>query len=143
MISNKALVRYLSLTVLWILGAITAYKFDIGALQLYFIITILIAILVNMRSSKTASKDSKDISEYSAYSVFNPGCQPLLGDLRADQLDAELRNDALNAPQPGGRVSAKPSSSAKPVDNHGQLLEKLRREAREEQLRARKKKSVG
>ncbi|CAE8589152.1 unnamed protein product [Polarella glacialis] len=41
-------------------------------------------------------------SEYSAYSIFNKGHRHLLGDLRAEQLDAEQRGDQYLARYAGG-----------------------------------------
>lgn len=45
-------------------------------------------------------------SPYSAYSIFNKGCQYLLGDARPDQIDKQLRGGpAIPSATPEGRAA--------------------------------------
>eukprot|EP00435_Cladocopium_sp_Y103_P045083 s891_g12.t2 len=53
--------------------------------------------------------------EYSAYSVFNRGQKHLLGDLRAEQLDAEQRGNHLAGPTDGGLIAPGVEAEDKPV----------------------------
>lgn len=55
-------------------------RFDSAVISLAIIVVIF---------SNLGSNDSK--SSWSAYSIFNKGCQYLLGEARADQLDKQIR----------------------------------------------------
>jgi len=63
-----------------------------AAVQLYLALSVLVAIVTHLMWGKYTPREEGQLS---AYSVFNPNAQSLLGDLRADQLDAELRHDPL------------------------------------------------
>ena len=52
--------------------------------RVFIIFSVLLGIYFNLGSRRPGS--------YSAYNIFNKGFKHLLGDLRGDQIDAELRN---------------------------------------------------
>ena len=52
--------------------------------RVFIIISVLLGIYFNLGTRQPGS--------YSAYNIFNKGFMHLLGDLRGDQIDAELRN---------------------------------------------------
>ncbi|KAF8821279.1 hypothetical protein IE077_002209 [Cardiosporidium cionae] len=63
------------LFVLWIIAVKILGK-------IFFILSLIVSIFINLSSR---------VDGYSAYSVFNPQLRHLLGDLRADQVDQEMR----------------------------------------------------
>ncbi|CAN8075940.1 unnamed protein product [Agarophyton chilense] len=79
-------IRILALIV-WLGGAYIAVTFDIGALQLYIIATVFYIILTNLGERRIGP---------SAYSVFNRNCEPIMGQLTAQQFDNEVRRRAVN-----------------------------------------------
>jgi Uncharacterized conserved domain (SAYSvFN) len=55
--------------------------------RVFIILSVLVGIYFNLGSRRPGS--------YSAYNIFNKGFKHLLGDLRGDQIDAELRNKMI------------------------------------------------
>lgn len=67
----------------WLVAAAAAAKFEPAAFQLFVALTIFVIIARNLGERRHG---------LSAYSVFNPGCQSLLGQINAEQFDAEIRH---------------------------------------------------
>lgn len=67
----------------WGAGAYLSTRIDPGAVQLYVTLTIFILIARNLGQRQGG---------LSAYSVFNHGCMPLLGQLRPEQFENEIRH---------------------------------------------------
>lgn len=63
-----------------LVAGVVATKFDAVMIS----VAIIVAIFSNLGNSSLSSP-------YSAYSIFNKGCQYLLGDARADALDRQIR----------------------------------------------------
>lgn len=78
--------RRIAFAALWLVGAFLSVKFDVNALQLYLILTVFFLIFTNLGKRRTGP---------SAYSVFNPNCQPILGQLSAEQFENEVRRRAV------------------------------------------------
>lgn len=74
------------LLIVWIAGAYLCGRVDPTAVQLYITITIFVLIARNLGNRRDG---------LSAYSVFNRGCMPLLGQLRPDQFENEIRHRPL------------------------------------------------
>lgn len=63
-----------------LVAGVVATKFDAVMIS----VAIIVAIFLNLGNSSSSSS-------YSAYSIFNKGCQHLLGDARADAIDRQIR----------------------------------------------------
>ena len=64
------------------LWAYVAYLFSFD--RLFIIATVLLVIFLNL--------GTRQVEQFSAYNVFNQGYQHLLGDLRGERIEAELRH---------------------------------------------------
>lgn len=71
---------------LWLYLCRVASQTDPAAVQLLLALTAAVLIATNMGTRSRAA------GELSAYSVFNPNHMPLLGQLRAEQFDQEIRH---------------------------------------------------
>ena len=80
-----------SIIAFWLIGAIL-FKFD----SVYLTISIIVYVFFNLGERRPG--------QYSAYNIFNKGYQHLMGDLRGEQIEAELRNQVAL-----GGVQQKPS----------------------------------
>ena len=78
-----------------LLAVVIYSRFDAAVIS----ITIIIAIFSNLGTST---------SGVSAYSIFNKGCQYLLGDSRPDAIDRQLRGNQNNA-GPNQEISISPN----------------------------------
>lgn len=95
-------------------------QLDAVAAQLYVTITLFVLLVSNL---------GKRLDGPSAYSVFNEGCQALLGTMRAEQFDNEIRRRPIDIDQPeqvtaGG--SGGPGLGSGP--GHDDVLAQLRAE---------------
>ena len=76
---------------LWLLLTYYLIKWEQAAGQLFIVVSIFILIYLNTN----VRKEGEEFQGLSAYSVFNPNCEALPGTLSGQQLDAELRHDAM------------------------------------------------
>lgn len=67
----------------WVLGLVLCARTDPAAVQLFISVTIFVLIVRNLGQRRDG---------LSAYSVFNKGFMPLLGQLRPDQFENEIRH---------------------------------------------------
>uniref|UniRef100_A0A7S0ZK60 SAYSvFN domain-containing protein n=1 Tax=Timspurckia oligopyrenoides TaxID=708627 RepID=A0A7S0ZK60_9RHOD len=127
------IIKYSIGFMVWILGGWLIVVYDSVVLQLYFIFSVFGMVVYGLCTSKARNPD-----ELSAYSVFNPNCQSLLGDLKAEQLDSEIRHDPVNDPSNRNHLNFK-SRSENQMDEHERLLEKTRQIAISNQMKSRRK----
>jgi len=81
---------------LFLLLAVVLSRFDAAVIS----IALIVAIFSNLGTSD---------SEYSAYSIFNKGCEYLLGDARADQIDKQLRGGGVRRDTPNEPADPNPN----------------------------------
>eukprot|EP00918_Siedleckia_nematoides_P098528 GHVU01215580.1.p1 GENE.GHVU01215580.1~~GHVU01215580.1.p1 ORF type:complete len:156 (+),score=20.81 GHVU01215580.1:2217-2684(+) len=89
-----------------LLSLCIACIYTLGKLGVTLVLICLIALHVSIRSEDAPTGEGSGGERHSAYSVFNEGCRALLGDIRPEQIDGELRS--------GGRGggSASPGAAA-------------------------------
>lgn len=71
------------LALVWGCCAAAAARVDPAALQLLIVLTIFLLIARNLGERRAGP---------SAYSVFNRGCEPIMGQISAEQFDNEIRH---------------------------------------------------
>jgi preprotein translocase subunit SecG len=90
--------RYVVIFILWSLLYYYFIKIEFGAV--YFIVTVLVAIFINLNYNSQHSKDNnKDRKKkpLSAYSVFNANCESIEGSVTAQQLEAQITHRPIIA----------------------------------------------
>jgi hypothetical protein len=83
----------------WLVLLRLAARIDPAAVQLLLAVTAAAAIYLTLGNSPRRP------GQLSAYSVFNPNCAPLLGQLRAEQFDQEVRHRPTYVRSPGPFLS--------------------------------------
>ncbi|KJE97170.1 hypothetical protein CAOG_07620 [Capsaspora owczarzaki ATCC 30864] len=90
---NVALATALK-AVLWVLLLLIFAELEFGTV--FVILSTPWLIFTNLGSGESAAeRRRRDPHAKSAYSVFNKNCEPLQGELRAEQLDAALRQGRM------------------------------------------------
>jgi hypothetical protein len=79
----------------WLALLRAAARIDPAAVQLLLAVTAAAVIYMTLGNSPRRP------GQLSAYSVFNPNCAPLLGQLRAEQFDQEVRHRPTYVSAPG------------------------------------------